>query len=404
MGPSSVWSFQRTSAAPKTPCRNATFALLLKEESVLLAVTLLGQTFLTFYHPDSGATPANLVASLQLRTITSLHKRLSTTTPTNISEGLLFTVAALITTSVLREDWTTFEVNFSGFEKLTELWGGISAVPPSGWFTSFQDWSKLCGRIYKANASMERSRPKSTYPEHPFSPDLCSALASQPSGIRELALSRTLSYDLLAFIREVCRWTNEYDDTLRDEATLSRYHFREHQLATQLVSVLEHSLKLREQVFCVALFAYITSADRRAPPHRIPRGLALYLIGLNRLQALSSLMETFTDDLLWTAVVIAASNDAGLSDTARDWFLTWLLECNPMKQDELGWSQVSEILQNFFWNASMEKAGREAWTRVLKKLMEGRPASSQLGRESLNGGSIGFSPFYNCPRTIRGTA
>ena len=291
------------------------------------------------------------------------------TRPSAISDDLLFNVAACVVSSLLTSDWKAFVVNLRGFEKLAELRGGLENIGQFCFFDAFHSWGRLCETIHDLQTRDRSSLLQATYPDHPFLPDLCSVLTRYPVGIRELALNRNMSTQVLGFIKEASVWTNDYHATVSDEKQWMRYHTRGTKLVTDLTAILgRYDLLPCERVFCVGLFAYIISSDGRAHPARLPRGLACHLVNVHNL-LLS--IRTCSDSLLWTAVVVAASVDGIPSDINYDFLLARLIATRLLGEGrKIEWSRVNKIMRKFFWNAPMEKRGRAAWKRAWKKHME----------------------------------
>ena len=388
VGPASVWNPQNTPLALRTEFRNACFGLFLNEQSLLLSIALVGQAYIDRLHASSGLSPTDLGPRLKLRTISLVRNCISTMT--NVSDGLLFTVAALMVASSLYQDWPAFEVNFHGLEKLVEVRGGAEAVGYYDFFKSFLGWAKLRENIPAGNPDPHTQQPQLTYPDHPFSSELCSILTKYPPGVRELALSQVLSHQVLDYTDQLSSWQNNnihhHHEPSRHDPTRHVHHEREDALLTQLLSLLNQPLKPREHTFCIGLFGLLISADGPALRTTGPRGPGRYLIGLDQLLPLTTIAPC-TPDLLWATVVVAATADGYLSNVDPDWFLAARLRrlspSDPVawKTRRPGWSEVGATMRNFFWSATLEVRGRRAWGRVCSGIERdglGSSASAQL--------------------------
>ena len=101
--------------------------------------------------------------------------------------------------------------HISGLESLADLRGGLAKLGFHGMLETF-------GNVWKTHHSLKQNlllahkdtiahASRLSYPRHPFEPDLSVRIAKLPAGLRDLIVSRRLSYDMIDLVERVleCR-------------------------------------------------------------------------------------------------------------------------------------------------------------------------------------------------------
>ena len=225
-----------------------------------------------------------------------------------------------------------------------------------------------------------RAVEKLEYPSHPFMPDLCTAIALMPPGFRDLALSRTLSSQMLLILERMSKFVQHVSRALKKKATPKEMYFlllyKPH-LVVQDAYVLLKSWDLDEgnssiePCLCYALIAFswnvFNNQVRIAPVYK---QLAQNLVAaLEQFQA----GPTETDCLIWMSM-LAASHSRGnqalaLRGPRR---LDIVMECYPHTRN---WQKLQKVLQKFFWYEPLA----EEWELCWKAAMQRRTAALETG-------------------------
>ncbi|KIX03326.1 uncharacterized protein Z518_06878 [Rhinocladiella mackenziei CBS 650.93] len=153
-------------------------------------------------------------------TLSKVSKSLSSATEAS-SEAVIIAIANLAVICAFCGDDRRFDTHCRGIDRLVEMRGGQKAVEEEdGWLKSTLTAIEALAHIQAPKQAprtttaadppspmdSEMTPPPSpkissrvpVYPSHPFSPDLCAMISNLPEGFRELALTGSLSVQLMS--------------------------------------------------------------------------------------------------------------------------------------------------------------------------------------------------------------
>ena len=161
-------------------------------------------------------------------------------------------------------------------------------------WTAHQQMVKYQQRLYLDSSSGSTL----VYPEHPFPPSLCEAIPRSPTGFRDLALSRKLSLQIMAFL---CL-TLEFAGTSGKEDIIVS-------MTADAVLIIA-TLTTLERVLAAALGTYNVYAERNLrPPNPICR---LYIQSHFTVLAENlNLGSCDPDALEWACLMLKATTEKG---------------------------------------------------------------------------------------------
>src|SRR5271170_460859 len=98
-------------------------------------------------------------------------------------------------------DWVSFEANWKGLRQIVSLRGGVEDL-------GLQGFPKRTYKYYehawaRQHAQVQPATQKLRYLDHPFPPETCIIIAKLPEGFHELALSKSLSMEVIQLLKQV---------------------------------------------------------------------------------------------------------------------------------------------------------------------------------------------------------
>ena len=232
----------------------------------------------------------------------------------------------------------------------------------------------------KLTISTTESSIKIKYPEHPFPPDLCIEIAKLPEGFRELALSATLSLQIIHLLSNVTEWVKQLQ-LGRKKGVLpigepTGTFMQQTHVCLELVGI--HQLSVLERAICAAIATLTTETfNKNTQQNPVHRRLIETLSAMLFRYDLSWVPAECT---MWLALIIAgplrsssgeallaASPPQTVGDSAepqrpRDILLDKMVQDLPKARN---WKWVEKTVQNFFYNEKLLEAWQQAWEVAL---------------------------------------
>jgi hypothetical protein len=380
-GPTAMWRPVLIEGNPDS-FRRSFFQLSMKEPIMFEAVIAISQAHLDLsQHP--GTLPSTAVLQHRGKVLRMLQASL-VSSPGNVADIALMAVFCMLVLDIMFADWTSVKANMQGFRHLASLRGGIDNLGWSGWFRVCFSWAELrwAGHIARANETKSITAPLEppTYPTHPFNPATCLSISRLPQGLREAALQKQLSNEVISFLEQVQTWTlgpqTDCAEAWVRQPLASFMRDRNDYLKSLRISVIgadilgKYILKPTERLLCIGVIAYIISADGSADDGRQAKGLDDHLAGIQALCAEAGLC----DYLLWAGLVLAASTDGIAPLSNKRVLLDRMLELDT-RGDYGEWSGVKLMLRKYFWNPFIEAKWEVSWLAAV-----GRKAARKRGR------------------------
>lgn len=383
-GPSAMWRPLLINGDPET-FKRSFFQLSMNEPIMFEAVIAISQAHLDLsQHP--GTHPSSAVLQHRGKVLRMLQSSLLSSPGPTVPDTALMAVFCTLVLDIMYADWPSAQANMSGFRHLARLRGGIDNLGWSGWFRMCFAWAELrwAGHIARANSMKALGLPLeiTTYPAHPFNPATCLSISRLPPGMREAALQRQLSNEVISFLAEVQSWTDSTQkDCVREvwvrQPLASFMRDRNDYIQSLRISVRgaellgKYTLKPGERLLCIGVVAYIVSADGSADDGRQAKGLADHLVGIEALCADVRLCE----ELLWVGLVLAASTD-GIAGLRGQWVLLERMVEMDVRGQWREWEGVKRRLRRYFWNPFIEAKWELCWRaavagRLVKKRGDG---------------------------------
>jgi hypothetical protein len=244
------------------------------------------------------------------------------------------------------------------------------------------------------------------YPHHPFSPRLCEKIFMLPTGLQDLALTRTLSVAAIDLMCEISTWTVSWAPTSErntqafssgadfkisafipmsraDQATKPAPPQLAVDIASETWSTIRHGIwvlqsivktgtgsKTLEACFCLA---FVSVGHSAFPSFRLNKlgtrlledlldGLQIYRESNTRLSKAES------ECLIWLTVIAGSmakmAQDKVVATKGREG-MGWLLETYNVAKD---WDELKRILTRFFWFEHLAREWEDCWmeTREIK--------------------------------------
>jgi hypothetical protein len=187
-----------------------------------------------------------------------------------------------------------------------------------------------------------------TYPEHPFAPDLCDAIAKFRPGLTDFALSGLLSHQTINLIARVNNWEQDFNTSLRDSDVYSLHDPSQSARNVTLCGEFLHKsrLSLPEQLLMLALMAFCYSRDTAR---------AMFFLSNAYLQIRCRFMMSLHIDvterneafITWVGTMLVATFDPASQPCM---FGIQLLRARPNQRD---WQANVRICEEYFWNEAL---------------------------------------------------
>ncbi len=237
----------------------------------------------------------------------------------------------------------------------------------------------------KLTIATTESSIKLDYPRHPFPPDVCITIAKLPEGLRDLALSSTLSLQIIGLLSRVSDWVSQLQSG-RKQGVLplgepNGTYLQQTHACLEMIPL--HGLSVLERALCAAVATMTTETFNKTkqqnPVHR------------RLIETLSEML--FRYDLrwlppectMWLALVIAgplrsaasgsastalSPSDSGSGDEPqrpRDVLLDTMVRTTPTARN---WKWVKKTLQKFFSSEDLLEAWRQTWEVAVLRYTE----------------------------------
>ena len=357
------------------------FQLSMKEPIVFEAVIAISQAHLEL-SKKPGSQPSTAVLQHRGKVLKMLRASLMSSSGPNVQDTALMAVFCMLVLDIMYADWTSVKANMQGFRHLVSLRGGIDNLGWSGWFKMCFSWVELrwAGHIARVNSmrSLELPMEEPTYPAHPFNASTCLSISRLPEGLREAALQRELSNEVIAFLEQVQIWTTGPHKACAEVWTrqpLASFmrdrndYLKSLRISVQGAEILgKYILRPSERLLCIGVVAYIISVDGSADDGRQLKGLDDHMVGIRTLCD----EVHFCDYLLWAGMVLAASTDSPMAPLRNHWvLLDRMLELD-IRNDYRSWTDVQPMLRKYFWNPFIEAKWEVCWRAAISRKLAAR--------------------------------
>lgn len=379
-GPTAMWRPQLIDGDPDT-FKRSFFQLSMKEPVMFEAVVAISQAHLDLsQHP--GSRPSTAVLLHHGKVLRMLQDSLVSSPGPKVQDTALMAVFCMLVLDIMYADWTSVKANMQGFRHLASLRGGMDNLGWSGWFRTCFSWAELrwAGHVARASSLKKSSVPLKlpTYPAHPFNPTTCLSISRLPEGLREAALQRKLSNEVIAFLEQVQIWMTGPQKpcaefwTRQPLASFVRDrndYLKSLRISMQGTDILgTYALKPSERLLCIGVIAYIISIDSSVDDGRQPRGLDDHMAGMQAACSEVALCEY----LLWAGLVLAASRDSAMAPLSNHCvLLDRMLELDT-RNDYRHWKDVKPLLRKYFWNPFIEAKWEMCWQTAISRKFNSR--------------------------------
>src|SRR5271155_5281421 len=198
LGPTGIWRDDILDAGATSTFRHNFFQYSISSPAILEMLMALSQAHIEQIQIP-GVGPSEAVLQHRGKALTTLRKRLTQTNSAS-DDTVLILIIAFMALDSNYQDWTSFEANLKGFRQYVKLRGGIESLGWNGWAAWMAVWAELRWSSHMTQLAIAQAKLSGlkhmTYPEHPFSSEMCLQLSKLPKGFRELALSRSLSSEV----------------------------------------------------------------------------------------------------------------------------------------------------------------------------------------------------------------
>ncbi|KAJ9607366.1 hypothetical protein H2200_008439 [Cladophialophora chaetospira] len=308
-------------------------------------------------------------------------------TSTYDDDATILAVMALLGIALIYNDFSSFETHLAGLRHLVELRGGVDSLGWDGFIKNSITGLESLWAYHenkKLSIATTESNIKLEYPSHPFPPDLCITIAKLPEGFRDLALSSSLSLQIIALLSRISEWINQMECG-RPKGVLplgepNGTYLRQTHACLELVPL--HGLSVLERAICTAVVIMTTETFNKSkqqnPVHR------------RLIETLSE--RLFRSDLrqgpqactMWLALVIAGPrrppvDKAGTASTPnegrcvsepqrpRDILLVKVVQTIPSARH---WRWVQKSAQRFFAGEELLEIWQPTWEAAVLRYMD----------------------------------
>jgi len=200
------------------------------------------------------------------------------------------------------------------------------------------------------------------YPKHPFPAALCVKISALPEGLREMALNKLLSIQVISLLHKYSKVINGDPAQFQRDTSIAVEMMR--LLMGSNATALEKTIIL----LCFVLGRYLSDATATSNSLNINSSNRTY----NAMrQPIQNLMEkifefaakpTYQDFVVWGAFVLAlASAEYGVSDTVRNVLLSRLPREYPAARR---FDTMLNVLEKFFFHSCLREGLEISWTRM----------------------------------------
>ena len=141
-----------------------------------------------------------------------LRASLMSSSGPNVQDTALMAVFCMLVLDIMYADWTSVKANMQGFPASSESQRrhrqpGMVWLVPNVLFLGRTGDGLATSQEVNSMRNLEMPMEDPTYPAHPFNASTCLSISRLPEGLREAALQRELSNEVIAFLEQVQIWT-----------------------------------------------------------------------------------------------------------------------------------------------------------------------------------------------------
>jgi hypothetical protein len=242
-----------------------------------------------------------IIAKYQNKALADLQVRLNKDTDLDV---LLWTILILICVDISFYNFDSWKAHGEGLDRIIRMHGGLESMNSNPYLKQ-----KIIGtNIFWNNKqiAIAMSRETTTYPKHPFPPDICVAISKLPRELADLALEGCFNNNLLTLMADAC----SIETRLRDPENRKIEDLRRIKLLAYEIDELFRieGLSQLEQLVIAALVDYCVTLDS-------DRGVHWLLVGSVRMR-ISHLwcrgvkyVKEHAKAFIWAASVLAACSE-----------------------------------------------------------------------------------------------
>lgn len=272
-------------ADPMWFCANVAFAEAMKDQTL-----------------HNARTKSDVIVKYQSKALSDLRRRLVADKDTDI---LLWTITVLMSLDISFADFESWKAHTAGLERIMNMRGGLESLNNNTYLKQ-----KIIGfNMFWNNKQMAiaTSQTSSTYPTHPFSPEICVAISKLPRALSDLALEGYFNTALISLMADIISVSSKLTgpDQKRDE-DLRRLKLLGYELE-ELFRI--DSLSELEKLIVAALVDYCISVDT-------DRGLHWLLMGALRMRISHmwckgvTYVRAYAKAFIWAGALLAACSEA----------------------------------------------------------------------------------------------
>ncbi|ETI28210.1 hypothetical protein G647_00659 [Cladophialophora carrionii CBS 160.54] len=311
-------------------------------------------------------------------------------------DATILSVMALLGIALIYGDFRSFETHLTGLRHLVDMRGGVDSLGWGGFIKNSITGLESLWAYHenkKLSIATTETHIKLEYPKHPFPPELCVTIAKLPDGFRELALSATLSLQIIALLSNVSEWVSQMQFGRKKNVLPlgepNGTYLRQTHMCLELVPL--RGLDVLERAICAAIATVTTETFNKTkqqnPVHRRMIETLSEMLFRYDLQSLPA------ECTMWLALVIAGpprpvdgsvaspassageSCNSDESQRPRDVLLDKTIEGSPSARN---WKWVKKAVQKFFFNEELLEAWQQTWEVAVLRYAEVAKQRRQL--------------------------
>lgn len=220
-------------------------------------------------------------------------------------------------------------------------------------------------RLRESSSPLVMSEPDLTYPSHPFSPQLCTEIATLPLGISDIALDGRISNQVIELLCRLSKMAQELPMTTH--ATTEQLYNISIDLMTYIT---RKNISALERNIC--LFCFIVVLKDLPERNESQAFYGQFLVNLRR--RISKMSQSFmtldgvgADFAIWGVAMLVIENSVeriGLDETQRTELFQDLLQRYPVAGR---WNQTWKSLKRFFFFDNWKDEFHLWWTKQIDK-------------------------------------
>ncbi|KAI1623559.1 hypothetical protein EDD37DRAFT_650655 [Exophiala viscosa] len=284
-------------------------------------------------------------------TVSMLRQRLANDVQRS-SDAVIITLSNLCGFEAMSGNYDAVDMHTQGIKQVVSLRGGFENLGFEGFLrtisVAWQTFYATRHAVWSRVQSLVPKDGKFTYPEHPFDPELCTAIARFSPGLTDLALSGGLSHQVIVLVSDINSWERDIKNSLQASDVYELHELSQNSQYVTLCGEFLHqpTLTLIEQLLVLGMLGFCYSTDHTRAMFWLSNAfLQLHCRYLN--SVVIEVTERNAEFMTWVGTVLAATFDPG----SQPWILALtLLKARASPQD---WQGNVKISEGFFWNESM---------------------------------------------------